>query len=88
MDAAGDKLMQEFREVVAAAEELLNATSGESAEHIQEMRGRTEEALRKARARVEGAGRELEAQVREHPLASLGLAAIVGLVLGILLARK
>jgi len=88
MDAAGDKLMQEFREVVAAAEELLNATSGEYAEHIQEMRGRTEEALRKARARVEGAGRELEVQVREHPLAALGIAAIVGLVLGILLARK
>jgi len=88
MDAAGDRLMKEFREVVAAAEELLGATSGEGAERIQEMRERTEEALRKARTRIEGTGRELEAQVRDHPLAALGIAAALGLVLGILLARK
>jgi ElaB/YqjD/DUF883 family membrane-anchored ribosome-binding protein len=88
MDAAGDKLMQEFREVVAATEALLGAASGESAERLQEMRERTEEALRKARVRIEGAGRQLEEQVRDHPLAAVGIAAAVGLVLGILLARK
>jgi len=88
MEAAGDKLIEEFREVVAAAEELLNATSGGDAERIQEMRGRTEEALRKVRARMEGAGRQLEQQVRDNPLAAVGIAAAAGLVLGILLARK
>jgi ElaB/YqjD/DUF883 family membrane-anchored ribosome-binding protein len=88
MDAASGRLMDEFREVVSAAEELLGATSGESAQRIEEMRGRTEEALRKARARIEGAGRQLEEQVREHPLAAVGIAAVAGLVLGILLARK
>ena len=88
MEAAGDKLIEEFREVVAAAEELLNATSGGDAERIQEMRGRTEEALRKVRARMEGAGRQLEQQVRDNPFAAVGIAAAAGLVLGILLARK
>jgi len=88
MEAAGDKLIEEFREVVAAAEELLNATSGGDAERIREMRGRTEEALRKVRARMEGAGRQLEQQVRDNPLAAVGIAAAAGLVLGILLARK
>ena len=88
MDAASDKLMDEFREVVAAAEELLKAASGEDAERMQELRGRAEEALRKARARIEGAGFQLEAQVRDHPLAAVGIAAVVGLVVGILLARK
>ena len=88
MDAASDKLMDEFREVVAAAEELLKAASGEDAEHLQELRGRAEEALRKARARIEGAGFQLEEQVRDHPLAAVGIAAVVGLVAGILLARK
>ena len=87
MDAASDKLMDEFREVVAAAEELLNAASGDP-ERMQELRGRAEEALRKARARIEGAGFQLEAQVRDHPLASVGIAAGVGLVVGLLLARK
>ncbi|HWI99637.1 MAG TPA: DUF883 family protein [Burkholderiales bacterium] len=88
MDAAGDKLMDDYREVVAAAEELLKAASGQDAERLQELRGRAEEALRKARARMEDAGFQLEAQVRNHPLAAVGIAAAVGLVVGLLLARK
>lgn len=88
MDAASDKLMQEFREVVAAAEELLGATAAAKGEQLQAMRERTEEALRKARASMEGAGQELEGRIREHPFAAVGIAAAAGLVLGILLARK
>jgi len=88
MDAASDKLMEEYREVIAAAEELLKAATGADGERMQELRGRAEEALRKARARLEGAGFQLEAQVRDHPLAAVGIAAVVGLVVGILLARK
>ena len=88
MDAASDKLMEEYREVIAAAEELLNAATGADGERMQELRGRAEEALRKARARLEGASFQLEAQVRDHPLAAVGIAAVVGLIVGILLARK
>jgi len=88
MDAASDKLTEEFREVLAAAEELLSATSGADPERLQELRGRTEEALRKARARMEGAGRQLEQQVRDNPFAALAIAAAAGLVAGVLLARK
>lgn len=88
MDAAGDKLMSELRAVVAAAEELLAAAGNESTERLNELRGRAEEALRGARARLEGAGEEIEDQVRRHPVAALGIAAAVGLVIGVLLARK
>jgi ElaB/YqjD/DUF883 family membrane-anchored ribosome-binding protein len=87
MDAAGDKLMQELRDVVAAAEELLAAASP-SAERMKEIRDRTEEALRGARERLGDAGIELEDRVRKHPLAALGIAAGVGLVIGLLLSRK
>ena len=86
MDAAGDKLLQELRDVVIAAEELLGA--GGSAERLEEIRGRAEEALRAARARLEGMEVHLEDQVRRHPLAALGIAAGVGILLGLLLARK
>ena len=86
MDAAGDKLMQELRDVVVAAEELLGA--GGSAERLEEVRARAEEALRTARARLEGIEVRLEDQVRRHPLAALGIAAGVGILLGLLLARK
>ena len=88
MDAAGDKLMEEFRALVAAAEELLGASAGEGGERLEEVRARTEEALRAARSRLEGAGRELEEQVRRHPLAALGIAAAIGVVLGVLITRK
>jgi ElaB/YqjD/DUF883 family membrane-anchored ribosome-binding protein len=76
MEAAGDKLMQELRDAVAAAEELL-AGATPSPERIQAVR-----------ERLEGAGAQLEAQVRRHPLAALGIAAGIGLVIGLLLARK
>jgi|RhiMethySRZTD1v2_1073278.scaffolds.fasta_scaffold3211969_2 ElaB/YqjD/DUF883 family membrane-anchored ribosome-binding protein len=75
MDAAGDKLMQELRDVVAAAEEMLAA--GADSERVKEIR-----------ERLAGAGDELEARVRKHPYAALGIAAGVGLIIGILLARK
>jgi ElaB/YqjD/DUF883 family membrane-anchored ribosome-binding protein len=74
-EAAGDKLMQELRDVVAAAEEMLAA--GADSERVKEIR-----------ERLEGAGDELQARVRKHPYAALGIAAGVGLIIGILLARK
>ncbi|HET7366163.1 MAG TPA: DUF883 family protein [Burkholderiales bacterium] len=88
MDAASDKLTDELRAVVAAAEELLGATAAQAGANLDEVRARTEEVLRLARGRLEGAGRELEEQVRRHPLAALGIAAGIGIVLGVLIARK
>lgn len=88
MDAASERVMEEFRAVAAAAEELLGATGAQGSERLEEVRARTEEALRTARGRLEGAGRELEEQVRRHPLAALGIAATLGIVLGVLIARK
>jgi ElaB/YqjD/DUF883 family membrane-anchored ribosome-binding protein len=88
MEVATDKLMEELRDVVAAAEELLKATAGEHGERIEEVRARAEESLRVARERLETIGGELDGQVREHPWAAVGIAAGIGLVLGILLARK
>jgi len=88
MDAAGDKLMQELRDVVAAAEELLAAAGDQNAERLREVRDRAEVALRDARARIEGAGDEIEEQVRKHPFAAVGIAAGIGLIVGLLLSRK
>ena len=35
MDAAGDKMMKELRDVVAAAEELLAASTSQNAERVR-----------------------------------------------------
>jgi ElaB/YqjD/DUF883 family membrane-anchored ribosome-binding protein len=88
MEAASNKLMDELRDVVAAAEELLRATAGEHGERMDEIRARTEQSLRVARERLEVVGSQLDDQVREHPWAAVGIAAGIGLVLGILLGRK
>lgn len=82
------RIMDELRAAFADAEELLRATAGDAGPRVQEARERAEESLRNARAHLEGAGRELDAKVRENPWAAIGIAAGVGLVLGVLLSRK
>jgi len=87
METAG-RMMDELRAALADAEELLRATAGEAGPRVQEARERAEASLRSAREHLEGAGRDLDAQVREHPWAAVGIAAGLGLIAGILLSRK
>ena len=94
-----DKLMQDLRVVVGDAEELLKVTASQGGEKMQQLRARTEESLRGVRTRLEAAGqdmdratreaaRQVDAQVHEHPWTAVGIAAGLGVVLGILLGRK
>jgi ElaB/YqjD/DUF883 family membrane-anchored ribosome-binding protein len=85
---SADNLMNDLRAVIADAEALLRATAGDSGERMQEVRARAEESLRAAREHLKGAGVELDGQVRAHPWAAVGIAAAIGLVAGVLLARK
>ncbi len=88
MQAESDRLVKELRDVVDAAEELLAATATEGSERVKEMRGRTEAALEKARKGLQEAGSELQDRIRAQPLAAVGIAAVAGLVVGVLIARK
>lgn len=88
MDVTTDKLMQDLRAVVSDAESLLKATAGQSGEQIEKARAHAEASLRAARETLQGLGGQLDEQVRENPWAAVGIAAAVGLLLGVLLARK
>lgn len=88
MQRATDKLMQELRAVVGDAEELLNATAGQTGERIEKIRTRAEESLRVARERLQDAGHDLNGRVHDNPWSAVGVAAGIGLIAGILLARK
>lgn len=99
MERASDKLMQDLRAVVADAEELLKATASQGGERMEKIRARAEESVRNARSRMHAAGHDLEAaaqaaarevntQVRDNPWTALGVAAGVGLIVGIMLGRK
>jgi ElaB/YqjD/DUF883 family membrane-anchored ribosome-binding protein len=94
-----EKLMQDMRVVVADAEDLLKATAGQTGERIEKVRARAEESLRTARNRMQIAGKAVQEsateavqtvdeQVHKNPWAAVGIAAGVGLVLGIVLGRR
>ena len=88
MDTAGNSWMKDLQAIMADAEELLRATADQAAPRVQEARARAEETLKNARERLEGAGHELDSRVRENPWVAVGVAAGIGLLVGVLLARK
>jgi ElaB/YqjD/DUF883 family membrane-anchored ribosome-binding protein len=94
-----DQLLADLKTVMDDAEALLRATSSQTGEKIQEVRARAEESLRQAKARLSSIedealrrAREVadatDEYVRENPWQSVGIAAGVGLLLGLLLARR
>ena len=88
MDTSSSNWLKDLQAIMADAEELLRATADQAGPRVQEARARTEEALRSARERMQSTGRELDTQVREHPWVAVGVAAGIGLLIGVLLARK
>jgi ElaB/YqjD/DUF883 family membrane-anchored ribosome-binding protein len=94
-----DQLVSDFKSVVNDAEALLNATSTQTGEKIQAVRARAEESLRQAKARLmeieQDAVRRAkeiadatDEYVRDNPWQSVGIAAGIGLLLGVLLGRR
>ena len=98
-DITTETLVEDLKVVMRDAEALIKATSAQTGEKIQEVRARAEESLRHARERLTQLedealqrAREVadatEEYVRENPWQSLGIAAGIGLVLGILISRR
>jgi ElaB/YqjD/DUF883 family membrane-anchored ribosome-binding protein len=94
-----EKLVRDMRAVIFDAEDLLKATANQTGERIEKVRAKAEDSLRAARERLHLAGEDIgtrakEAaqdvndQVRSHPWTTAGLAAGIGLLVGILIGRK
>jgi ElaB/YqjD/DUF883 family membrane-anchored ribosome-binding protein len=75
--ATTEKLMADLRAVVRDAENLIGAVAAESGEQLGD-----------AGRRAQAAADEIDAQVRSHPWAAVGIAAAAGLLLGLLLGRR
>jgi ElaB/YqjD/DUF883 family membrane-anchored ribosome-binding protein len=93
------RLAQDFKTVLDDAEELLRHAARDAGEGYNEARYRLERSLKAAKgelqsleqAVVDGARRAGEATdgyVHKHPWESIGIAAGVGLLLGMLIARR
>lgn len=94
-----DRLVQDLRTLVADAEDLVKATAAETGERIKNARARLEDNLRVARARLDEAQLALADQskaaaaatdrfARENPWKVAGIAAGIGLLLGVLIGRR
>jgi ElaB/YqjD/DUF883 family membrane-anchored ribosome-binding protein len=90
-----DRLVADLKTVTHDAEELLKTVSGEGGNGSSEMRQRLSAAIESARATYQrmqekavAGAKATDKVIRAHPYESLGVAFGVGLLVGVLVARK
>jgi ElaB/YqjD/DUF883 family membrane-anchored ribosome-binding protein len=94
-----DKLVSDMKIVMADAEELLKATASAAGEKVSSARARMEDSLRAARVKVaeaqeivtdraKAAAQATDDYVHAHPWKAVGLAAAIGVIVGMLIARR
>ncbi len=93
------QLVSDMKSAIADAEDMLHATADQAGDKIASMRARIQERLKGARVRLaeaeanliaktRAAARATDAYVHESPWTAVGIAAGVGLVLGVILGRR
>jgi ElaB/YqjD/DUF883 family membrane-anchored ribosome-binding protein len=94
-----DQLIADMKVVVSDAEELLRATASQAGEKVTALRGKIEDSLAKARAtladaqaavveKAKEAGHATDEYVHDNPWKSVGIAAGIGFVIGLLIGRR
>jgi ElaB/YqjD/DUF883 family membrane-anchored ribosome-binding protein len=94
-----EKFVQDMRTVISDAEELVRATANQAGEQIAVARERIQDSMHEAkvklaeaeaivRERAREAARYTDEYVRENPWRAIAVAAGIGLVLGLVLARR
>jgi len=94
-----EQLVANLRRVIADAEELLAATADDGSGKLADLRERVRENLRVARDKLADAEAAVRAQARrvayaaddyvhDNPWASIGAAAALGILVGVLLGRR
>lgn len=98
-DVTKEQLIHDFKVVVADAEALLKATAGQGGEAMTAMRSKVEASLATAKAkmtdaevalvaRAKVAAKATDEYVHGHPWQAIGIAASVGVVVGLLIGRR
>ncbi|HEY1181592.1 MAG TPA: DUF883 family protein [Rhodocyclaceae bacterium] len=94
-----DKLISDFKVVIADAEELLRVTAGQAGDKMADLREKAQARLADAKFKLaeaealvvdkaKAAGRAADDYVHDNPWRAVGIAAGVGLVVGLLIGRR
>lgn len=94
-----EQLIADFKVVLADAEALLRATAGQSGEAITNLRAKAEESIAAAKVKIADVQEVLlekskvavqatDDYVHEKPWHAVGIAAGIGLVIGLLVGRR
>jgi ElaB/YqjD/DUF883 family membrane-anchored ribosome-binding protein len=80
--------VEELRNIVTEAQALLNAVGADGDEAARQVGDKLTESLDRARGTLEGLEDDASRYVRDNPWQSLGLAAAIGLLAGVLISRR
>lgn len=98
-DVTKAQLVAEFKTVIADAEALIKATASQGGEKVDKLRSQAEASVASAKAKLDDLhedliekGREAvkvtDDYVKENPWKAVGVAAGIGLVIGLLVSRR
>lgn len=99
IESSRQKLAGDFRSVVTDVEELLKATAGQTGGQISSTRDRVAESLKEMRRELERAenaaldkaryaASEVDKYAHQNPWQAVGIAAGIGLLIGVVIARR
>jgi len=99
LDAQKNRLLNDLHSVVADAEALLRASAGDTSAAAGELRAKVQASLDRAKRnlselqeaavdKAKAAGRATDTYVHDNPWQAIGIAAGVGLLLGVLVSRR
>lgn len=94
-----EKLVADFKVVIADAEELLRATAGQAGDKIGDLRAKAQDHLATAKIKLadaeaavvdkaKQAGRVADDYVHDNPWGAVGVAAGIGFLVGLLIGRR
>ncbi|MEP6943994.1 MAG: DUF883 family protein [Betaproteobacteria bacterium] len=94
-----DSLVKDFTDVLTEADTLLKQATKETGERASDLRAQVETKLRAAKAKLQDvqddamdrakvAARATDEYVRDNPWQALGVAAAVGVLIGLLMSRR
>jgi len=95
----GDKLLHDVKDVLDDVEHLMRQATTATGEQAAELRARAASALEKAQSSLERVGRQATRAARDaagatdhwvhdNPWSSIGMAAGIGILVGVLVARR